>query len=96
MRKSSISVLFVLALSLAGLAACGEDDACAELTSKIASATKASASAIKSWMDQELTGPDDEKLSGDERGQACKMIMGEKDALTGYVEKAKVDLAATR
>jgi hypothetical protein len=93
MRKSSI---FVLALSLSGLAACGKDDACAELTGKIASATKASDSAIKSWMDKELTGPDDVKLTGDDRGQACKMIMGEKDALTGYVEKATVDLAGAK
>jgi hypothetical protein len=93
MRKFSI---FVLALSLSGLAACGKDDACAELTGKIVSATKASESAVNAWMDKELTGPNDEKLSGDDRGQACKMIMGEKDALTGYVEKAKVDLAAAK
>ena len=93
MRKFSI---IVLALSLSGLAACGKDDACAELTGKIASATKAPDAAVKSWMDKELTGPDDEKLSGDERVMACKMIMDEKDALTGYIEKARVDLAAAR
>ena len=93
MRKSSI---FIFALSLSGLAACGKDDSCADLTKKISSATKASDSAIKSWLDKELTGPDDEKLSGDERGQACKMILGEKEALAGYVEKAKVDLAGAK
>ena len=93
MRKFSI---LVLALSLSGLAACGKDDSCADLAGKITSATKASDSAVKGWLDKELTGPDDEKLSGDERGQACKMIMGEKDALTGYIEKARVDLAGAK
>jgi len=90
MRQFSI---LILSLSLSGLAACGKDDSCAELAGKITSASKASDGAVKSWLDKELTGPNDEKLSGDERGQACKMILGEKDALAGYVEKAKVDLA---
>ena len=90
MRKISI---LVLSLSLTGLAACSKGDPCADLAGKVASASKASDGAVKSWLDKELTGPNDEKLSGDERGQACKMILGEKDALAGYVEKAKVDLA---
>ena len=88
----ALSIL-VLSLSLSGLAACGKGDSCADLAGKVASATKAPDGAVKSWLDKELTGPNDEKLSGDERGQACKMILGEKDALAGYVEKAKVDLA---
>jgi hypothetical protein len=88
----TISIL-VFSLSLTGLAACGNDDSCAELAGKVASASKASDGAVKSWLDKELTGPNDEKLSGDDRGQACKMILGEKDALAGYIEKAKVDLA---
>ena len=88
----TISIL-VLSLSLTGLAACGKDDSCADLAGKVASASKASDGAVKSWLDKELTGPNDEKLSGDDRAQACKMILGEKDALAGYIEKAKVDLA---
>jgi hypothetical protein len=91
MRKLAI---FVLSLSLATLAACGKGDPCGELAGKVTSATKAPDSAVKAWLDKELTGPNDEKLSGDDRAQACKMILDEKDALTGYIEKAKTDLAA--
>jgi len=93
MRKLSITVVF---LSLTGLAACSKGDPCGELAGKVTSATKASDSAVKAWLDKELTGPNDEKLSGDDRGQACKMILDEKDALTGYIEKAKTDLAAAK
>ena len=88
--------ILVLSLSLTGLAACGKGDPCSELAGKVTSATKASDSAVKAWLDKELTGPDDGKLSGDDRAEACKMILGEKDALTGYIEKAKTDLAAAK
>lgn len=93
MRKIAI---LVLSLSLTGLVACGKDDSCADLAGKITSATKASDGAVKAWMDKELTGPDDQKLSGDDRSQACEMILGEKDALAGYIEKAKSDLAGQK
>ena len=88
--------ILVLSLSLASLAACGKGDPCGELAGKISSASKASEPAVKAWMDKELTGPNDEALSGDDRAQACKMILDDKDALSGYVEKGKTDLAAAK
>lgn len=89
-----------LALSLAGLAlgasACKDDDSCAALTKQICEGSGISCDAAKTWLDKEMVGPNDEKLSGEERSMACKMILDEKDALTGYKEKAKSDLAAKK
>jgi hypothetical protein len=78
-----------LALTLA-LGACGGgSDSCDALAKKLCAGKDAeTCKKTKAWLDSEMTGPSDEKLSKDESSMACKMIMSDKDSLQAYTEQA--------
>lgn len=86
----------VLLLASALLAGCGKDDTCESLSKQICEGAGVSCDATRAWLDKEMVGPNDEKLNAQERAAACKMIQDDKDAMTGFREKAKSDLAAAK
>ena len=88
----TLSLVLALA-SFTTLTACGKDDPCAKLAKSICGDGKAPCDKVPAWIDSQMTGPNDEKLSDSDKGQACAMILGDKDALAGYGEAAKTELA---
>jgi len=93
----TLLVNLTLALSLAFAAAgCGKDDkACDTLANKICDGKGDDyCKKTKAWLDKELVGPDGEKMSGNETGMACKMIMDDKEALAAYRNQAKRELSS--
>ena len=84
---------FVASLSLGlALTACGGGggNSCDALAKKLcAGKDEASCKKTKEWLDSEMVGPDDKKLSSSESGAACKMIMDDKDIFEAY--KAQAD-----
>jgi hypothetical protein len=84
--------LSILSLGLAlALGACGGGggNSCDALAKKLcAGKDDATCKKTKAWLDSEMTGPNDEKLSSAESGAACKMIMDDKAALQAYTDQA--------
>ncbi len=90
---SMTKMLLGLALATTTLSACNkDDDACATLTKKICGDGSLSCDKVKPWLDSQMTGPNGEALSSSDKGQACTMILKEKDALVGFTEAAKAAL----
>jgi len=95
MKTLAKTLTLMIGLSL-GAAACGSSNggACDQLNKKLCSGKdKAYCEKTKSWLANEMVGPDDKKLSDDEANMACKLIAGDKDALAAYQHKAASDLA---
>ncbi len=87
-------MLLGLALATTTLSACNKDgDACATLTKKICGDGALSCDKVKPWLDSQMTGPNGEALSSSDKGQACNMILKDKDALVGFTEAAKAALS---
>jgi hypothetical protein len=89
--KHMTKILATLSLGLTlALGACGgSSDSCDALAKKLCAGKDAeTCKKTKAWLDSEMTGPDDKKLSSSEAGMACKMIMDDKDSLAAYTEQA--------
>ena len=91
--KKMLTLAFVAS---ALLGACKKDDSCAQVVKTVCEEGKLDCGQTKAWLEKEMTGPDDKPLDGDQREAACKMLLGEKDALAGYREQAKRDLGAAK
>jgi len=95
MKTLAKTLTLMIGLSL-GAAACGGSGggACDQLNKKLCSGNdKAYCDKTRAWLDKEMVGPNDEKLSSDEANMACKLIASDKDALAAYRHKATSDLA---
>ena len=91
--KKMLTLVFVAS---AFLGACGKDESCAQVTKQICEEGKLDCGKTKTWLEGQMTGPDDKPLDGEQREAACKMLLGEKEALAGYREQAKRDLGAAK
>lgn len=91
--KKMLSLVFV---APALLGACKKDDSCAQVTKQICEEGKLDCGQTKTWLEKQMTGPDDKPLDGEQREAACKMLLGEKEALAGYREQAKRNLGAAK
>ena len=89
-------LLVVPYLLVATLGGCRQEDSCARLRQALCDRSGVSCAAVGAWLDDQMIGPDGEKLSGERSARACDLILDSGDALTSYVEKARVDLAAGR
>ena len=78
-----------LAVSVAACGGGGGGNACDQLAKKLCEGKDdATCKKTKAWLDSEMTGPNDEKLSASESSTACKMILDDKDALQAYKDQA--------
>jgi hypothetical protein len=91
--KKMFTLVFVAS---ALLGACNKDESCAQLTKQICEEGKLDCGQTKTWLEKQMTGPDDKPLDGEQREAACKMILGEKEALAGYREEAKRELGGAK
>jgi hypothetical protein len=78
------------------LGACKKDDSCAQVAKQICEAGALSCDQTKTWLEKQMTGPDDKPLDEGQRETACKMLLGEKEALAGYRAQALRDLGAAK
>lgn len=92
--KMILSPLLLLALVLSS--ACGKDDSCAQVAKQICDETKLSCDQTRSWLQKQMTGPDDKPLDSAQSETACKMLLGDKEAMAAYREQAKTDLGAAK
>jgi hypothetical protein len=91
--KKMITLVFVAG---AFLGACKKDDSCAQVSKQICEAGKLDCGKTRTWLEAQMTGPDDKPLDGEQREAACKMLLGDKEALAGYREQAVRDLGAAK
>jgi hypothetical protein len=83
---------FVLSFACLGLACSGKDP-CDALVQEICRGGAISCDAAAAWLAREMVGPRQEPPSAGERAHGCRMLLDDRDALTGYREKAGSDLA---
>lgn len=92
MHSNIRTVALTIGLGLV-VAACGKsNDACADLTQRVAKSTGGASDKVGALINKELTGPNGEALQGGQRDAACKMIVSDKDALEGYTAAIKSQL----
>jgi hypothetical protein len=82
-------MLLCSALSLLLMAGCKGGDSCAELVKKVCADGALPCDKVATWLDGEMTGPDQEKLSAEQKSGACKAILDDKEALAGYTKEAQ-------
>ena len=84
------TMLLCLSLTALLLPACKKGgDSCGQLVQKICADGGPPCDKVTKWLDGEMTGPNHEKLDDTQKAQACSAILGDKDALGGYVAGAK-------
>jgi hypothetical protein len=94
MKTLMMTLSLALGLSFA-VTACGGGggNACDDLAKKICEGKDdAYCKKARTWLDKEMVGPDDEKLSSDESNMACKMIAESKEVVTAYKNQAAKEL----
>ncbi|MEO7734825.1 MAG: hypothetical protein ABIY55_27970 [Kofleriaceae bacterium] len=87
------TILLCCALTAALLPGCKKTDSCADLVQKVCAGGSLPCDKVTTWLDGEMTGPNHQKLSASEKSQACSAILGDKDALNGYIAGAKSALS---
>jgi hypothetical protein len=91
--KKMLTLVFVAS---ALLGACKKDDSCAQVIKQICEPGMLDCGKTKTWLEAQMTGPDDKPLDGEQRETACKMLLGEKEALAAYREQGVRDLGAAK
>lgn len=93
MKTLMLTLSLALGLSFTATACGGGGNACDDLAKKICDGKdEAYCKKTKEWLDKEMVGPDDKKLSGDEANMACKMIGESKEVVTAYKNQAAREL----
>lgn len=93
MKTLMLTLSLALGLSFTATACGGGGSACDDLAKKICDGKDdAYCKKARTWLDKEMVGPDDEKLTSDEANMACKMIGESNEVVTAYKNQAAKEL----